>query len=93
MTETQKKKLTGKKVNMHAYVMPETYEEMKRFANPDDGDRWEAPLLRRIIREWLEAQKKSALSPTSMQYGTKETGSAAVKGLSVAEKKVRYKGA
>ncbi len=92
MTGTSGKKLAGKKVNMHAYVMPETYEELKRFANPDDGDRWEAPLLRRIIREWLEAQKKSALSSSSIQYGTKEAGSATASSLRVAEKKHKYKG-
>jgi hypothetical protein len=52
----KKKKLVGKKVDMHVYVMPETYQALKPHANPDDGDRWEAPLLRRIIREWLDAQ-------------------------------------
>ena|ERR1044071_1316956 len=51
------KKLTGKKINMHAYVTPETYEELRKYADPDDGDRWEAALLRRIIREWISGQQ------------------------------------
>jgi len=68
-TEERKKPLAGKKVSLHAYVFPEVYNELRKHADPDDGDRWEAPLLRRIVREWLEAQKKSTSTTTSRGSG------------------------
>lgn len=52
-SETPSGKMYGKRIRMAALVDPATYEALKLLRDPDDGDRWEAPILRKIIREWL----------------------------------------
>lgn len=46
----------GQKIVVRALIAEDTYEALKKFA-PAYEERWESTLLRRIIHEWLEAQK------------------------------------
>lgn len=54
---SRKKKKKGDKIHLHAYISPALFDEISRYRNPDDEDRWQSALLRRIIKEWLAFKK------------------------------------
>jgi hypothetical protein len=42
-------------IQVSTWVPATFFEALKKFASPDLGSRWEGVVLRRVIREWLEA--------------------------------------
>lgn len=60
---TGKQKKYGKKIQVSAYIAPEIYDKLSGHADARDEDRWESPLLRRIIIEWLEIQEAKVQTP------------------------------
>ena len=59
---SRKKKLRGGKIDIHAYVEPNLFDRLECFRDPDDGDRWESALLRKVIREWLEMREEKKIT-------------------------------
>jgi hypothetical protein len=51
---TSKKPSYGDKVRISSNIPPYMFEALKKFAEPGEA-RWEARLLRKILRDWLEA--------------------------------------
>lgn len=62
---SEKKQKRGGKIDVHAYIAPEVYDELAKYRNVDDGDRWESALLRKVIREWLEMQRGTGSGSSS----------------------------
>ena len=56
--EIPKSKIRGGRIIMSAYIPPEHFFALTKYANPDQGDQWQSELLRRVIREWLNQQSQ-----------------------------------
>lgn len=52
------KKKIGKKVRLTTFVSEEVYAALQKMADPEDEDRWEARILRRIINSYISTVNK-----------------------------------
>ena len=50
-------KVRGENTLIKGYIPTEEYEQLRKLV-PPYITRWESDTLRRIVHEWLEAQKK-----------------------------------
>ena len=52
-----KYRIRNGQVKMVFYMPLTEYERIARHALPEHGDKWESPLMRRIVREWKPRSK------------------------------------
>lgn len=70
MAKSPSRKPRGRKIQVDVGLPPGVYEQLKKFRDPLDEDRWAGPLIRRIVVEWLASKGVTSAPGTEPERGS-----------------------